>query len=106
MKPRTMNIENLRQKLLNAGRQAPTSDRVPLAFERRIMARIGHAIPLDPWIFWNRILWRFAGPCVALTLLAGAFNWFGQPETAETENFFQDLETVLYAPLNTTQDVW
>ena len=71
MNPRTMNAEELRQRLLSAARQQPADDQVPYAFEKRIMARLIRSKPLDPWMLWNRVLWRFAGPCVALTLLLG-----------------------------------
>jgi hypothetical protein len=101
-----MKAEQMRQRLLAAGKQQPAADHVPYAFERRIMIRIGRSNPLDPMLLWNRVLWRFAGPCVALTLLAGAFSWFTPPEQPTTENLILELETVLYAPLSTTQEVW
>jgi hypothetical protein len=101
-----MKAEMLRKRLLAAGKDQPAADSVPYAFERRIMSRLNSLKPLDPWMLWNRILWRFAGPCVALTLLAGAFSWFGQPEPPATENLIIELETVLYAPMGTTQEVW
>jgi len=101
-----MKAEQMRQWLLAASKQQPADDSVPYAFEQRIMARLARSNLLDPWLLWNRILWRFAGPCVALTLLAGALSWFGQPEQPTTENLIIELETVLYAPLSTTQEVW
>ena len=106
MNHRAMKAEEMRQRLLTAGRLHPPADQVPFAFERRIMARLGSSKPLDPWSLWNRILWRIAAPCVALTLVAGAFNWLGHAETQTTENLIQELETVVYAPLSTTQEVW
>jgi hypothetical protein len=106
MNARTMKAELMRKRLLAAGKHQAASDSVPFAFERRIMAHLGRSKPLDPWLLWNRILWRFAGPCVALTLLAGALSWFGHPEQPATENLIIELETVLYAPLSTTQEVW
>lgn len=106
MDDRTMKAEQMRQRLLTAGRLHAPADHVPFAFEQRIMARLGSVKALDPWFLWNRILWRVAAPCVALTLIAGAFNWFGHPETQTTENLILELETVVYAPLSTTQEVW
>lgn len=101
-----MKLEHMRQSLLAAGRRHVPADHVPYAFEKRVMAHLGRANSLDPFSLWNRILWRCAGPCVALTLLAGAFSWFGQTEMQASENLATELETVVYAPLTTTQEVW
>ena len=106
MNLRTMKAEVMRQRLLAAGRQHPADDQVPYAFEQRVMAHIGRRKSLDPLLLWNKILWRFAAPCVALTLLAGALSWFSTPQQTTTENLILELETVLYAPLSTTQEVW
>lgn len=101
-----MNLESMRQRLLASGRHQPPDTRVPFAFEKRIMARLGSAKGLDPWFLWNRILWRCAGPCIALTLLAGALTWLGPSESNTSSSLTADLETVVYAPLVTTQEVW
>lgn len=106
MKSGTMKTEFLRQRLLAAGRGLPISDQVPYAFEKRVMARLLRPKALDPWLFWNRILWRCAGPCVALTLLVGALAWWGPGEIRVADSLTTDLETVVYAPLLAAQEIW
>jgi len=106
MHPGKMKHEQLRRHLINAGRHAKPDTRVPFAFEKRIMAQLGKARSLDPWLLWNRILWRCAAPCVAFTLLAGAFTWLGPSHNQSSDSLTADLETVVYAPLVTTQEVW
>jgi hypothetical protein len=106
MKPGTMKAEPLRQRLLAVGRSLPAADHVPYAFEKRIMARLRRAKTLDPCLFWNRILWRCAGPCVALTLLAGALASWGPGNGQTADSLTADLETVVYAPMLIAQEVW
>jgi hypothetical protein len=102
----TMKAEQLRQRLLAVGRSLPAACEVPYAFEKRIMARLRHAKPLDPWLFWNRILWRCAAPCVVLTLVIGVLAWWGPAEMQTSDTLTADLESVVYAPLLATQEVW
>jgi hypothetical protein len=106
MKSGTMKAELIRQRLLAAGRSLPPADHVPYAFEKRIMAQLGRAKALEPWLFWNQILWRCAGPCVALTLLVGALAWWGPGSIQASDSLTVDLETVVYAPLLMAQEVW
>ena len=64
-----MNLEPLRQKLLSAARANPTDDRVPYAFEKRVMAHLAAKPALDLSALWARAMWRAAAPCVAVSLL-------------------------------------
>jgi hypothetical protein len=96
----------LRQRLIEIARHEPPVDRVPWAFEKRIMSRLLPRTGLDPWSLWNRILWRCAAPCVALTLLVGGFAWYRQHDVSTGDSFAADLETVLYAPITDSQEVW
>lgn len=68
-----MKLQSLRAKLLAAARSDQPSDRVPYAFEQRIMARLREQPVLDLGALWTRILWRAAGPSVALALVLGAW---------------------------------
>jgi hypothetical protein len=45
-----MQLDSLKQKLIAAARQDAPSDRVPFAFEKRIMARLAGAGVPDGWI--------------------------------------------------------
>ena len=64
-----MNLEDLQKTLLAAARNNPPEDRVPYAFEKRILARLAIQPAMDSSAFWARALWRAAVPCVAVTIL-------------------------------------
>ncbi len=74
-----MNITELQKKLVAAARADQPSDRVPYAFEKRIMAHIQslQSLPvMDGWAFWGKWMWRGAAPCVALTLVLGVWSFY------------------------------
>ena len=68
------NSNDILDQMLAETRQLPADDRVPFAFEKRIMAHI-HDAPeattaaalLDQW---SRMLWRAVLPCTAVMVLA------------------------------------
>ena len=47
-----MNLAELERKLIAAARANPPSDRVPYAFEKRIMARLAARPVVDGWALW------------------------------------------------------
>ena len=69
-----MDIDRLQTELLRAARSDRPSDRVPLAFERRVMARLAERIRRDPWSEWTAAFWRAAMSGGAIALLAVAVN--------------------------------
>ncbi len=90
-----MNLDQLQRKLLAAGRLAYPADRVPYAFEKRIMARLQHLPELDHWAQWASGLWRAAASCVAIMLLLSAWAWF---KPAKPNNdLAQELENTMLA---------
>ena len=64
-----MNLAELQKKLIAAARLNPPDDRVPYAFEKRIMALIAARTGADRWVFWTRGLWRAAASCVAVAVV-------------------------------------
>jgi hypothetical protein len=70
-----MNLEHLQKKLLAAARANPPEDRVPYAFEKRIVARLAAQPSVDSSAFWARALWRAAVPCVAVTILLATLSF-------------------------------
>jgi len=98
-----MNLERLQQTLMAAARaqyraQAP-DERVPLAFEKRITARLAARAVVDYWAQWSRGLWRSAVPCAALALLCGAWFLLHQDAPAPGD-LSQDFENTLLASVN------
>jgi hypothetical protein len=103
-----MNLEELQAKLLTAARANPPGDRVPYAFEERILARLKESPAFDVSALWARALWRAAAPCVALTLLLGVWSFLGAGNNAATdsEEFSQHFEQTMLAAVDETEEVW
>ena len=68
-----MKMRELHEKLIAAARKMPADDRVPYAFEKRIMARILAGLRPDPWVAWGGALWRAALPCLAVMALCSIY---------------------------------
>jgi len=100
-----MNLAKLEQKLVAAARANPTSDRVPYAFEKRIMARLAARPVVDDWALWARALWRAAAPCAAIMLLLGAWSFFAPPTSASANDVSQQLEQTLLAAVDQEQPI-
>ena len=97
-----MNLAELERKLIAAARANPPSDRVPYAFEKRIMAHLAARPQADGWELWGRALWRAAAPCVAIMLLLGAWSFFAQGNLPAND-LSQDLEQTLLAAVDQDQ---
>lgn len=91
------------KNLITLARALPPDERVPYAFEKRIMHRLRSAPALDLWGLWSRGLWRAAGPCVAVMLLAGAWAVFS-PDAATLAEV--DLEGAIMAPAELAGEAW
>jgi len=97
-----MNLEKLQAKLLAAARKTSTSDRVPFAFEKRIMAHLAKPIA-DIWSLWGRALWRAAAACVfAMALLGG---WSFQTASDESPDLSQEFENTVFAALDEQSEI-
>ena len=101
-----MNMAELQKKLLDAARANPPADNVPYAFEERIMSRLAAKPGFDILAAWNRTLWKAAAPCVAVTLLLGAWTRFAQRTDSSRETLAADLESSLYLPFDNSTDAW
>lgn len=104
-----MNLLKLEEKLLAAARLSPPSDRVPFAFEKRIMAHLSKPIA-DAWSLWGRSLWRAAAACVVAMVLLG--GWSLGTSTHEKTDLGQDFENAVFAALderpvvNSYEETW
>jgi hypothetical protein len=95
-----MNLVELERKLIAAARANPPSDRMPYAFEKRIMARLAARPVADGWALWARALWRAAAPCAAIMLLLGTWSWLAPEDGAPANDLSQDLEQTLLAAVD------
>ena len=100
-----MNLAQLERELIAAARANPPSDRVPYAFEKRIMALIAERPVADGWALWGHALWRAAAPCVAIMLLLSAWLWLAPQSSVPAGDLSQELEQTLLAAVDQDQPV-
>ena len=97
-----MNLVELQRKLLAAARSSRPADRVPYAFEQRIMARVRSLPVPDHWGVWAGALWRAAVPCVAISLLLGVWTFLG-PANSSSTDLSQEIDNTVLAALDQEQ---
>jgi len=98
-----MKLVELERKLIATARANPPSERVPYAFEKRIMACLAARPIPDRWAMWGRALWRAAAPCVAIMLALGAWSLFTARSTPPPGDLSQQLEQTLLAAVDQDQ---
>lgn len=107
-----MKIDDLESKLIAAARADLSDERVPYAFEKRVMAQLRSVTRSgsDPLAFWVAGLWRAAVPCVAITLLMGLVTWSAARSqsngSASADSLTVALENTMLAPLDSPGEVW
>lgn len=103
-----MKIAELQKKLIAAGRTLPVDDRVPYAFEKRVMARLRAARPADGWSAWARGLWQAAVPCVglAVALCALSFSSGTDADGSSQASLSEQFETAVYAAMDYPEGSW
>lgn len=101
-----MKLSALEQKLMKAARATPPSERVPYAFEQRIMARLAGAELPDLVTVWGHALWRAAGACLAIALLSGAWVLWQEHDSGSSGDFSQEFETAVFVMADQPHDSW
>ncbi|SRR5579883_1334225 len=106
-----MNLAELHRKLIAAARANAPEERVPYAFEKRIMARLAGQKAPDGWTLWGRAFSRAAACCVVfmLALAAGSYFMPAPPPAGGTETLSQDVEQTLFAAVdnnNADSETW
>ena len=101
-----MNLAELQRRLIAAARIHPPSDRVPLAFERRIMALVLTCPAADQWAAWAHALWRGAVACLAVVLVVGTVAFFHSPihPASPTGDLSQAFENTMLASVSQDAD--
>ena len=89
-------------KFLMLARALRTDERVPYAFEKRIMANLRNG-KADLWMAWSGTMWRAAFSCLVISALTGAAVTFSN--TSQAELFASDLERTVLAPVD-VDDSW
>jgi hypothetical protein len=98
-----MNLVELQRKLLAAARSSQPDERVPYAFEQRIMARVRSLPVLDHWGAWAGAMWRAAVPCVAISLLLGAWTFLTPSNGSSSTDLSQEIDNTVLAALDQEQ---
>lgn len=102
-----MRENELHAKLIAAARNNVPSDKVPYAFEKRIIHRLAAAPAPSIWALWAAPLWRAALSCVVITMLCGWWAYHGQSASENQETLSQDFEAAVFAPINQqVEDAW
>lgn len=103
-----MKLEQLQAKLLAAARTTPPNDRVPYAFEKRVLARLAAQPATDGAALWARALWRGAVPCVAVTLVLTALSFTlvssDTSPNASSADLSQQFEQTLFASVDQLEE--
>ncbi|MBK9137515.1 MAG: hypothetical protein IPM17_01925 [Verrucomicrobia bacterium] len=101
-----INLSQLERALLSAAKRVPPDERVPYAFEQRVMARLRERPAADSWAEWAAALWRAAVPCLGVAVALGV--WAMGPGGLRGNEFSpdSDLETALYSVVDTTTESW
>src|SRR5208282_5628045 len=94
------NPQSLQRKLIAAARANPPSDRVPYAFEKRVMALLAARSASEPLALWVRGLWQAAVSCVAVALLLGAWAFFNPTASSKADDLSQNFESTLLASVD------
>jgi hypothetical protein len=96
-----MKRPELQNKLISAARKQAISDRVPYAFEKRVMAYIRACPAVDVTALWAQALWRSAGACLVVVAVLGAVSVF-MPHSAKPApgDLSQEFEKTMLAALD------
>ena len=98
-----MDFTELHRKLITAARRDVPSDRVPYAFEKRVMAHLGSRRALDHATTWANALWRAVAPCAAIMLLLSAWSFFVGQANAPVTDLSQDFDNTVLAAVDQDQ---
>ena len=105
-----MNLSELHRKLIAAAKTTQPDDRVPYAFEKRIMAHLAARKPLDMWTLWGHGFSKAAVFCVAFMLVMAAGSYFAPSPSSSTTasgntvSLSQDVEQTLFAAVDNNAD--
>ena len=98
-----MNLNDLQGKLIAAARAHAPSEKVPYAFEKRIIQRIKDLHAVDTYALWANALWRAAAPCVAIALLLSAWSVLSSTAGSSNPDLSQEFENTVLAAANVDQ---
>jgi hypothetical protein len=90
----------LHSKLIAAARANPPDDRVPYAFEKRVLALLAARQPVEDLVLWVRGFWQAAASCAAIALVLGAWAFFNPAASTHADDLSQNFENTLLASVD------
>ena len=97
-----MNVSELEKKLIAIAKTHAPSERVPYAFEKRVMAYITSCPALEASALWAQALWRSAAACLAVVALLGAISIFlPHRDASSPPDLSQQFEKTMLAAMDT-----
>jgi len=101
-----MNVTDLQKKLIESARACPPSDRVPYAFEHRVIAHVRSLRQsVDPVQIWARSLMQAVLPCCALLLMVAVWSWTGN-ERPDAYEGVDELELAVVDSIDNPEEGW
>jgi hypothetical protein len=91
------------EEFAKLAREIPRDERVPYAFEKRVMAHLGSSVSSDPLSFWTRALWRAVAPCFGIMLIAAALSFSHRQDVVGDADI--DLDNAVLTPPDTAFDL-
>ena len=101
-----MNTSEVQRRWIEWARSIPPDDRVPYAFEKRVMARVFAQPQTTVREIWGRVLWRACIPCVAIMLISSVLDVFSARSISQEASLGVDLESAVLAPLDELSQTW
>ena len=98
-------LDSLVSAMLAGARRSGPSDRVPYAFEQRVMAGVRSLRPPDRMAVWTVGLWRAALSSVAVAVVLLGANAVTPEDSLEAASA-DPLETALLASADPGTDLW
>lgn len=87
-------MNELHRKLIAAARRTAPDERVPYAFEKRVMARLVPGARVDTLAMWSHALWRAAISCLAIMALSGMWTFWSARHQPPAD-FAQELDSAV-----------
>lgn len=84
------------EEFVKLAREMPRDERVPYAFEKRVMANLAPAAIPDALTQWTRALWRSVAPCLAVAIVAALVSFSRANQNAI--DLDSALETAVLTP--------
>ena len=103
-----MKAKEFQQQLVEAARKLPDNDRVPYAFEKRIMARLKSAPQPDALSIWARGLWQASVPCLTLMIAVSTWSIMNASDISSEDPLVVDLELTMLQPFEelSVEELW